>query len=342
MLGRYTIRGLGRRIRPPAASLQLVNGISQRPRLELLQRHQPGTEYVRRFFRATNSRWNDDKEKEQSPKEKEMLPEQKATEATAAAEQQDASNEEPPEKESTKEKLAANKEEKREKEDEMNGQPETPGSDPPSPTTTTTTAPEFTSAELAADAAKQKEGLNSDDIPAIQNPLHHNNPDMERTYPEDFDSPEEFEKNMVPLPPLDTSDNSVPAPPYLQEIADEIVHLTMLEMNELVNRIADHYGFHEADLSPDGDADADDEEDDEGGSAPVEEKTTFDIKLVGFDEKAKIKVIKEIRSIAGLGLKEAKELVESAPKVVLKDTKKETAEEIKAKLEEIGAQVEIV
>ena len=341
MLGRYTIRGLGRRIRPPAAALQLVNGISQRPRPELLQRHQPGTEYVRRFFRATNSRWNDDKEKEQSPKEKEMLPEQKATEATAAAEQQDASNEEPPEKESTKEKLAANKEEKQEKEDEMNGQPETPGSDAPSPAATTT-APEFTSPELAADAAKQKEGLNSDDIPAIQNPLHHNNPDMERTYPEDFDSPEEFEKNMVPLPPLDTSDNSVPAPPYLQEIADEIVHLTMLEMNELVNRIADHYGFHEADLSPDGDADADDEEDDEGGSAPVEEKTTFDIKLVGFDEKAKIKVIKEIRSIAGLGLKEAKELVESAPKVVLKDTKKETAEEIKAKLEEIGAQVEIV
>ena len=73
-----------------------------------------------------------------------------------------------------------------------------------------------------------------------------------------------------------------------------------------------------------------------------EEKIMFDIKLLGFDAKAKIKVIKEVRAIGGLGLKEAKELVESAPKVIQKDMKQEKAEELKAQLEAIGAQVEII
>ena len=68
----------------------------------------------------------------------------------------------------------------------------------------------------------------------------------------------------------------------------------------------------------------------------------FDLKLVGFDAKAKIKVIKEVRAIAGLGLKEAKELVEGAPKVVKKDIKKEEAEELQKKLEEVGATIEVV
>ena len=66
-----------------------------------------------------------------------------------------------------------------------------------------------------------------------------------------------------------------------------------------------------------------------------------DLKLTGFDAKAKIKVIKEVRSIAGLGLKEAKELVEGAPAVIQKDLKPEQAEELKAQLEAIGATVEI-
>lgn len=74
----------------------------------------------------------------------------------------------------------------------------------------------------------------------------------------------------------------------------------------------------------------------------VEEKTIFDLKLVGFDAKAKIKVIKEVRTIAGLGLKEAKEMVEGAPKVIQKELKQEKAEELKAQLEAIGAQVELV
>jgi ribosomal protein L7/L12 len=75
---------------------------------------------------------------------------------------------------------------------------------------------------------------------------------------------------------------------------------------------------------------------------PVVEKTIFDLKLISFDAAAKIKVIKEVRAIAGLGLKEAKELVEGAPKVIQKDIKKDVAEELKKKLEELGAVIEIV
>jgi len=79
-----------------------------------------------------------------------------------------------------------------------------------------------------------------------------------------------------------------------------------------------------------------------GGAAPVqeeakEEKTSFDVKLASYDAKSKIKVIKEVRAITGLGLKEAKELVEGAPSVLKKDLKKEEAEALIAKLTEVGA-----
>lgn len=73
----------------------------------------------------------------------------------------------------------------------------------------------------------------------------------------------------------------------------------------------------------------------------VEEKTLFDLRLTGFEAKSKIKVIKEIRAMAQLGLKEAKELVDNAPKYIMKSIKKEEAEELKAKLEAIGASIEI-
>ncbi|CAB9497781.1 protein L7/L12 [Seminavis robusta] len=84
-----------------------------------------------------------------------------------------------------------------------------------------------------------------------------------------------------------------------------------------------------------------------GAAAPVEvvevvKKDKFDLKLAGFDDKSKIKVIKEVRTLTGLGLKEAKELVESAPKVIQKDLKTEQAEELKEKLEAVGAQIELV
>lgn len=76
-------------------------------------------------------------------------------------------------------------------------------------------------------------------------------------------------------------------------------------------------------------------------AAPKEEKTEFDVKLEGFDAASKIKVIKEIRGITELGLKEAKELVEGSPTVVKKAVKKEEAEEMKKKLEAAGAKVSL-
>jgi large subunit ribosomal protein L7/L12 len=219
---------------------------------------------------------------------------------------------------------------------------------------------EYSTPELTRDAAAHKEGLletdaagDDSDRPSYQNPLHHNNPDMQKIFREDFDTDEEFQAAVQPAPTFVEGSNtgnevaaaSTLAPEYLHEIADEIVHLTMLEMNELINKIADHYDFDEGMLSPNDDGSGGgggDDDDDGPEAAAVEEKTIFDIKLTAFDAKSKIKVIKEVRAIAGLGLKEAKEMVEGAPKTILKDIKKEQAEEIKIKLEELGATIEIV
>lgn len=74
----------------------------------------------------------------------------------------------------------------------------------------------------------------------------------------------------------------------------------------------------------------------------AEEQTAFTVKLKGFDAKSKVKVIKEVRALAKLGLKEAKALVESAPADVLKDLKKEEAEKIVEKIKAVGGDVEIV
>lgn len=141
-----------------------------------------------------------------------------------------------------------------------------------------------------------------------------------------------------PLPPLDGS-----APQHIKDLADDILHLNMLEMSELVKMVQEHFGLS------DNEVDGLDSMMVSGAQAgvaeeaePVEEKTSFDLKLQGFDAKSKIKVIKEVRAIAGLGLKDAKEMVEGAPATVKKGLKKEEAEELKAKLEELGATVEVV
>jgi large subunit ribosomal protein L7/L12 len=77
-------------------------------------------------------------------------------------------------------------------------------------------------------------------------------------------------------------------------------------------------------------------------AAEETKKSSFDLRLVAFDASAKLKVIKEVRSMLGLGLKEAKELVESAPKILQKGLAAEKAEELKAKLSGVGAEVELV
>jgi len=197
-----------------------------------------------------------------------------------------------------------------------------------------------------AEAAKPTEEElteTEDTIPVWQNPLHHNNPEMQKMFEEDFEEGEEIPA--IPMPPLETDPEKTVAPPHIHELAHQIVHLNLLELKELTEKIADHFDFDDEMMAAQyGGGGAVQGAAGGAGAAEevVEEKTIFDLKLVGFDAKSKIKVIKEVRAIAGLGLKEAKELVEGAPKVVQKDLKQDKADELKAKLEAVGAQVEIV
>jgi len=120
------------------------------------------------------------------------------------------------------------------------------------------------------------------------------------------------------------------------ELISAIETMTVLEMSELVSALEEKFGVSAAAPVAVAAAAA------TGGEAgaAAEEQTEFDVVLASFGQK-KIQVIKAVRGITGLGLKEAKELVESAPKAVKEGATKEEAEEIKAKLEEQGATVEI-
>ena len=123
----------------------------------------------------------------------------------------------------------------------------------------------------------------------------------------------------------------------LEKLADELSNLTVMEAADLSKLLEEKWGVTAAApvavAAAPGAASGD-----AGGGA--EEKDEFDIILASVGEK-KINVIKEVRTITGLGLKEAKELVEAAPKPVKEGAKKDEAEEIKKKLEEAGATVEL-
>ena len=111
---------------------------------------------------------------------------------------------------------------------------------------------------------------------------------------------------------------------------EEIKGLTVLELSELVHALEEEFGAA-AMAAPAA-----------GAAAPAaEEKTEFDVILAGFDAAAKIKVIKVVRELTGLGLAEAKGFVESAPKAVKEGISKDDAEALKKQLEEAGAKVEI-
>ena len=119
------------------------------------------------------------------------------------------------------------------------------------------------------------------------------------------------------------------------QVIDFITNMSVLEMSELVKEMEEKFGVSAAAASV--------------AAAPTtvgatesatEEKTEFDVILTSFGDK-KINVIKEVRGITGLGLKEAKEAVEAAPKAIKEGASKEEAEEIKKKLEEAGASAEI-
>ena len=115
---------------------------------------------------------------------------------------------------------------------------------------------------------------------------------------------------------------------------EEIKGLTVLELSELVHALEEVFGVSAAAMAaPAAGAGA--------GAAAVEEKTEFDVVLAGFDAAAKIKVIKVVREITGQGLAEAKATVEGTPSTLKEAASKDEAEELKKKLEEAGAKVEI-
>jgi len=119
------------------------------------------------------------------------------------------------------------------------------------------------------------------------------------------------------------------------QVVDFIANMSVLDMSELVKEMEEKFGVSAAAAAVAAPAAG------SGGTeAAAEEKSEFDVILTSFGEK-KINVIKEVRSITGLGLKEAKEAVESAPKAIKEGVSKEGAEEIKKKLEEAGASAEI-
>jgi large subunit ribosomal protein L7/L12 len=120
----------------------------------------------------------------------------------------------------------------------------------------------------------------------------------------------------------------------LQKIVDDLSSLTVLEAADLAKMLEEKWGVSAAAAvavaaGPAGAA-----------AAPVEEKTEFTVVLAAAGDK-KIEVIKEVRALTGLGLKEAKDLVEGAPKTVKEGANKEEAEKIKATLEKVGAKVEL-
>ena len=114
-------------------------------------------------------------------------------------------------------------------------------------------------------------------------------------------------------------------------LIEEVKNLTVLELNDLVKALEEEFGVSAAAMAAPA----------AGPAAAVEEKTEFDVVLAGFDAAAKIKVIKVVREITGLGLAEAKAAVEGTPKTLKEALGKEEAEELKKKLEEAGGKVEL-
>ena len=116
-----------------------------------------------------------------------------------------------------------------------------------------------------------------------------------------------------------------------QELIDAIKEMTVLELNELVKACEEEFGVSAAAGVVVAAA---------GPAEEVEEKTEFDVELTEVGSE-KVKVIKVVREITGLGLKEAKDTVEGAPKVIKEGISKDEAEEVKKKLEEVGAKVTV-
>ena len=119
----------------------------------------------------------------------------------------------------------------------------------------------------------------------------------------------------------------------INQILELVDSLTILELKDLVSALEEKYGVSAAPVAVAGVA---------AVAAPAEEeKTEFDVELTSYDEAAKLKVIKAVKEITGLGLGEAKEIVVGAPKMVKTGVSKEEAEDLKKQLEEAGAKITI-
>ncbi len=123
----------------------------------------------------------------------------------------------------------------------------------------------------------------------------------------------------------------VEVPAQFKDLVDQIENMTVLELNELVKLLEKKFGVSAAAVAVAGGA---------GAADAGEEKDEFNVELTS-DGGAKIPVMKVVKEILGLGLKEAKELVEGVPAMIKEGVKKEEAEEIKAKIEEAGGKVEL-
>lgn len=119
-----------------------------------------------------------------------------------------------------------------------------------------------------------------------------------------------------------------------EDFIKQIDEMTVLELNNLVKSLEEHYGVSAAAVAVAGPAAGG------GGGAEAEEKTEFDVVMTSFGDK-KINVIKVVRALTGLGLKEAKEMVEGVPSKIKEGIAKDEAEDVKKQLEEAGAQVEL-
>lgn len=120
----------------------------------------------------------------------------------------------------------------------------------------------------------------------------------------------------------------------ITQILDLVDGLTILELKDLVKALEEKYGVSAAPVAVAAAPGA-------AAAAEVEEKTEFDVELTSFDEAAKLKVIKAVKEITGLGLGEAKEIVVGAPKMVKTGVSKDEAATLKAQLEEAGGKVTV-
>ena len=148
-------------------------------------------------------------------------------------------------------------------------------------------------------------------------------------------APEAAEDTKEEVPATDTTSDDagedVEVPAEFKALVEQVENMSVLELNTLVKLLEKKFGVSAAAVAVAGPA--------AGGDAG-EEKSSFTVELTDAGA-SKIGVIKVVKEVAGLGLKEAKELVESAPAPIKQDVKKEEAEEIKAKIEEAGGKVEL-